>query len=95
MVGLNLCQYSLEIFTDYRWGMFWVSIAGVTVNLIIAILAIFALKMLGIRFSTDDLRPYLAMPGTTASEMLSSPTGEGTLNALILAARINIILGCF
>ncbi len=82
-------------FHNYRWGMFWVSIAGVTINFMIAVLAILALKVLGIRFSPDDLRPYLAMPDTTASAMLGSPTGEGILNALILAARINIILVIF
>ena len=82
-------------FRNYRWGMFWVSIAGVTVNFAIALLAIWILKVLGIRFIPNEIRPYLAMPGTTASEMLGSVTGENILNALILAARINIILVVF
>ncbi len=82
-------------FHNYRWGMFWVSIAGVSVNFAIAILAIVVLQALGIRFVPGESRPYLAMPDTIASGMLGSGTGESMLNALILAARINIILVVF
>lgn len=84
-------------FHDYSWGMFWVSIAGVAVNFTIALLAIFALKVLGIDFVANEIgfRPYIAMPDTLASAMLTTATGESILNALILAARINIILTVF
>ena len=72
-------------FRNYRLGMFLVSIAGVVVNLIIALLSLAALAAAGVTLNT------LGEVFPRADGSLSAPL----LYGLFLSARINIILVVF
>jgi Zn-dependent protease len=70
-------------FRSYRVGMFWVSIAGILVNLTIAVLALVALAALGTTLS--NLRGIF--PGAGG--------GDPLRYGLFVAAQINIVLAVF
>ncbi len=67
-------------FRNYRVGMFWVSVAGILVNLGIAVIALIILASLGVRLSAA---------GQVVG--IDTPTELG----LFYAARINILLAVF
>ena len=71
-------------FRDYRTGMFLVAIAGVTVNILTAVLCLFALRFLGINLS--NVQQIFPQGGT-----LPNPLAYG----LFFAAQINILLAVF
>ena len=72
-------------FRNYRVGMFLVSIAGVVINVLIALLCLFALRLLGINLS--NVQQIFPQAGGT----LSNPLAYG----LFFAAQINILLAVF
>lgn len=71
-------------FRNYRVGMFWVSIAGILVNLAIAVLALITLAALGTTLS--NLRDIF--PGAPGG-------GDSLRYGLFVAAQINILLAVF
>lgn len=71
-------------FRNYRVGMFWVSIAGILVNLSIAVLALVTLAALGTTLS--NLRDIF--PGAPGG-------GDSLRYGLFVAAQINILLAVF
>ncbi len=71
-------------FRNYRVGMFWVSIAGILVNLTIAVLALVTLAALGTTLS--NLRDIF--PGANGG-------GDSLRYGLFVAAQINILLAVF
>ena len=79
-------------FTNYRWGMFAVALAGVAVNFLFAVLALLALAALGVRVT--DTGSFAVLPGSQA-ETLAAGTFDGLLSGLLIAARINMILVVF
>ncbi|MEZ4631806.1 MAG: site-2 protease family protein [Deinococcales bacterium] len=74
-------------FRDYRMGVFWVSIAGILVNLAIAIAALILLGSLGVKLSPNGL--------IATNDFMASSMGQTLARVLLTAARINIILACF
>ena len=79
-------------FTNYRWGMFAVALAGVTVNFLFAVASLLALAALGVR--VGDAGGLTVLPGSQA-EALAGGTLDGLLSGLLIAARINLILVVF
>jgi len=79
-------------FRHYRMGMFIVAIAGVLVNITVALLALAVLAWLGLRLSDVGLT---VLPNSSADTLSQSQVGSGVLSALLFAARINIILTVF
>ena len=71
-------------FRNYRVGLFWVAIAGILVNLSIAVLALVVLAALGTTLS--NLRDIF--PGTPGG-------GDSLRYGLFVAAQINILLAVF
>lgn len=71
-------------FRNYRVGMFWVSIAGILVNLAIAILALVILAVLGTNLS--NLQSIFPNAGGG---------GDPLRYGLFVAAQINIVLAVF
>ncbi len=71
-------------FRNYRMGMFWVSIAGILVNLSIAVLALVILAALGT--TLGNLRDIF--PGAPGG-------GDSLRYGLFVAAQINILLAVF
>ena len=72
-------------FRNYRVGMFLVSIAGVVINVLIALLCLFALRALGITLgNVQQIFPQ-------ADGTLTNPLAYG----LFFAAQINILLAVF
>lgn len=67
-------------FRNYRVGLFWVSVAGILVNLVIAVIALAILASQGVRLSEA---------GQVTG--INTPTELG----LFFAARINILLAVF
>lgn len=67
-------------FRNFRAGLFWVSIAGILVNLALAIIALAVLAGMGVRLSAE---------GQVIG--IDTPTELG----LLYAARINILLAVF
>ncbi len=72
-------------FRNYRVGMFWVSIAGILVNITIAVLALVVLASLGTNLS--NLRDIF--PGANGGG------GDSLRYGLFVAAQINIVLAVF
>ena len=66
-------------FRDYRVGMFWVSIAGILVNLAIAIIALVVLSALGVNLNNIN----------------ASIRGDPLHYSLFYAAQINVLLAVF
>ncbi|MEM6428196.1 MAG: site-2 protease family protein [Deinococcota bacterium] len=79
-------------FRNLRWGLFVVSIAGVLVNIAIALMALASLAALGVR---QDAFGITVLPDSQAASLSQSEAGAGLLTALLLAARINIVLTVF
>lgn len=79
-------------FRHYRTGMFIVAIAGVLVNITVALLALAVLAGLGLRLGDVGLT---VLPASNADVLSQSQVGNGVLSALLFAARINIILTVF
>jgi Zn-dependent protease len=79
-------------FRHYRVGMFVVAIAGVLVNITIALLSLGVLSALGLRLGDVGLT---VLPGSSADTLSQSQVGSGVLSALLFAARINILLTVF
>jgi len=79
-------------FRHYRMGMFIVAIAGVLVNITIALLSLAVLASLGLRVGDFGLT---VLPGSQADVLSQSQVGTGVLSALLFAARINIVLTVF
>jgi Zn-dependent protease len=79
-------------FAHYRSGLFFVSIAGVVVNFMIALAALFTLAALGLRMSPDG--ELAVLPGSQAAA-LAQGAGAYVLTGLIITARINLILMIF
>ena len=71
-------------FRNYRVGMFWVAIAGILVNLSIAVVALVVLAALGTTLS--NLRDIF--PGALGG-------GDSLRYGLFVAAQINILLAVF
>ena len=71
-------------FRSYRVGMFWVSIAGILVNLTIAVLALVTLAALGTNLG--NLRSIFPNAGGG---------GDPLRYGLFVAAQINIVLAVF
>lgn len=71
-------------FRNYRVGMFWVSIAGILVNLTIAVLALVILAALGTNLS--NLRGIFPSAGGG---------GNPLRYGLFVAAQINVVLAVF
>lgn len=71
-------------FRNYRVGMFWVSIAGILVNLTIAVLALVILAALGT--TLGNLRGIF--PGAGGG-------GDPLRYGLFVAAQINVVLAVF
>ena len=79
-------------FTNYRWGMVAVALAGVAVNFLFAVLSLLALSALGVRIA--DTGSLVAPPGSRAAALAGGASG-GLLSGLLIAARINLILVVF
>ncbi len=79
-------------FSNYRWGMFAVAVAGVVVNFLFAVASLLALAALGVR--VGDAGGLTILPGSQA-EALAGGTLDGLLSGLLIAARINLILVVF
>lgn len=79
-------------FRHYRMGMFIVAIAGVLVNITIALLSLAVLAGLGLRLGDFGLT---VLPGSQADVLSQSQVGTGVLSGLLFAARINIVLTVF
>ncbi|MEZ4607606.1 MAG: site-2 protease family protein [Deinococcales bacterium] len=73
-------------FRDYRMGVFWVSIAGILVNLAIAIAALILLGSLGVKLESNGL--------IATNDFMASSMGQTLARVALTAARINIILAC-
>ena len=71
-------------FTNYRVGMFLVSVAGVVINVLIALVCLFTLRALGI--DLGNVQQIFPQNGT-----LTRPLAYG----LFFAAQINILLAVF
>ena len=71
-------------FNNYRVGMFLVSIAGVVINVLIALLCLFTLRALGVNL--NNVQQIFPQSGT-----LTNPLAYG----LFFAAQINILLAVF
>lgn len=80
-------------FRDYRSGVLLVSLAGVTVNILIALALLALLAYLGIRMT--DAGQITTVPGSQAMNLLGNRTGATLLEGLFLGARINIVLAVF
>jgi len=72
-------------FRNYRVGVFLVSVAGVVINFLIAIAALFALVALGT--TLGNIRDIFPQPGGTI--------GDPLRYGLFVAAQINIVLAVF
>jgi len=80
-------------FRNQRSGLFFVSIAGVVVNFLIAILALIALAYLGLQM---DASGHLAIKANSvANNLINSEYGSEILTGLFMIAQINIILAVF
>ncbi|CAN5623591.1 site-2 protease family protein [soil metagenome] len=80
-------------FRHYRSGLFLVSIAGVVVNVSLAVLALAALAGLGLRMDPDGA--LIPLAGSQAAGLLASEFGRNLLTGLVITARINLILAIF
>jgi len=80
-------------FRNYRTGLFFVSIAGVVVNFLIAILALIVLAYLGLDM---DAGGHLGIRANSiANNLINSEYGSQILTGLFMIAQINIILAVF
>ncbi len=80
-------------FRNYRSGLFFVSIAGVVVNFIIAIIALAILGFIGITMTNTG---GLGLEtGSIASKLINSKYGSELITGLYMIAQINIILAVF
>ncbi|HEX7022301.1 MAG TPA: site-2 protease family protein, partial [Trueperaceae bacterium] len=75
-----------------RAGLFFVSLAGVTANLLIALAALAVLAWLGLRLDASG-DAYLA-PGAALAR-LPGKLGQGVFLGLYWAAHINLVLAVF
>jgi Zn-dependent protease len=71
-------------FRSYRVGMFWVSIAGILINLTLAVAALFVLAALGTNLS--NLQSIFPNAGGG---------GDSLRFGLFIAAQINVVLAVF
>ncbi len=80
-------------FKNYRSGLFFVSIAGVVVNFIIAIIALAILGFIGITMTNTGSLGLET--GSIASNLINSKYGSELITGLYMIAQINIILAVF
>ena len=80
-------------FRNYRTGLFFVSIAGVVVNFIIAAIALAILAFIGISMSPNG---QLSLESSSiAVNLINSKYGSELITGLYMIAQINIILAVF
>lgn len=80
-------------FSNYRWGLFWVSLAGVIVNFLMALAALLVLGWLGVRVLADG--GLTVLPDSLARNLAQGEVGGGLLTSLLIAVRLNLILVVF
>ncbi|HHO56475.1 MAG TPA: site-2 protease family protein [Trueperaceae bacterium] len=80
-------------FRNYRSGLFFVSIAGVVVNFLIATIALLILAYIGI--SLSPIGQLGLSSNSIANNLINTSYGGQLISGLFMIAQINIILAVF